>query len=239
MYTYSLYQSHSHIHLLSLPVSVSLTRTHFLSLSYTHIFSLLPLLFSPFTLSRRVFELQVQGQFKRLPIGEIVVGGESTNKMELGLIMRSVCKAVCNFGSSIINDLHFSFGDLQSNFDYQLPHMAAPLFTTMDRVIVSLDKSSVPKMGEPFIEDPEYRKKRMKFKNIDDANIKLEHIYSFSVASSNIDFCKWCTVGIPMVRPMDLRTIWGDSDLSLGTYVLFFFFFSLVCCNYLNSFFFI
>ena len=147
--------------------------------------------------------------------------------MELGLIMRSVCKAVCNFGSSIINDLHFSFGDLQSNFDYQLPHMAAPLFTTMDRVIVSLDKSTVPKMGEPFIEDPEYRKKRMKFKNIDDANIKLEHIYSFSVASSNIDFCKWCTVGIPMVRPMDLRTIWGDSDLSLGTYVLIFFVFLL------------
>lgn len=165
-----------------------------------------------------MFELQVQGQFKRLPIGEIVVGGESTNKMELGLIMRSVCKAVCNFGSSIINDLHFSFGDFQSSLDYQLPHMSAPLFTTMDRVIVTPEKNPVPKMGEPFIEDPEYRKKRMKFKTIEDANIKLNNIYSFSVASSNIDFCKWCTVGIPMVRSMDLRTIWGDSDLRLGDF---------------------
>lgn len=146
------------------------------------------------------------------------MGGESTNKMELGLIMRSVCKAVCNFGSTIINDLHFSFGDVQTLLDYQLPHMAAPLFTTMDRVIVTPEKGILPKIGEPFLEDPEYRKKRMKFKNIDDANIQLTNVYSFSVASSNIDFCKWSTVGIPMVRSMDLRTIWGDSDLRLVAY---------------------
>ena len=165
-----------------------------------------------------------------------MVGGESTNKMELGLIMRSVCKAVCNFGSSIITDLHFSFGDFQSSFDYQLPHMAAPLFTTMDRVIVTPEGSGpVPKMGEPFIEDPEYRKKRMKFKNIDDANIKLNNIYSFSVASSNIDFCKWCTVGIPMVRPMDLHTIWGDSDLRLGNVEIFCFKIKLFVRSFVHS----
>jgi Protein of unknown function (DUF1769) len=138
--------------------------------------------------------------------------------MELGLIMRSVCKAVCNFGSSIITDLHFSFGDVQTVPDYQLPHMAAPLFTTMDKVIVTPENGVVPKMGVPFFEEPENRKKRMKYRSIEDANIKMSNIYSFSVASSNIDFCQWSTVGIPMVRPMDLRTIWGDSDLRLVAY---------------------
>ena len=177
-----------------------------------------PLISSFVFSSRRVFELQVQGRFKRLPEGEIVVGGESTNKMELGLIMRSICKAVCNFGSSIISDLHYSFGDVQSTPDYQLPHMSAPLFSTMDKLIVTLPGGALPKMGEPFNEDPEHRKKRMKYKNIEDACIKIGNTYSFSVASSNIDFCKWCTVGIPMVKPMDLRTFWGDSDLRLVAY---------------------
>jgi hypothetical protein len=41
------------------------------------------------------------------------VGGESTNKMDLGIIMRSLCKAVCKFGASIVPNLHYSFGDDQ------------------------------------------------------------------------------------------------------------------------------
>lgn len=167
---------------------------------------------------KRFFELQVQGAFKRLPIGEIVVGGESTNKMDLGIIMRSLCKAVCKFAASIITDLHFSFGDQQTQEDYELPHMSAPLFSTMDKVVVTAKGDVPPVMGVPFVEDPEYRKKRMKFKCTEDARIDLTNTYSFSVASSNLDFCKWTTVNIPMVRPMDLRTIWGDSDLRLVAY---------------------
>jgi hypothetical protein len=160
-----------------------------------------------FFTGKRFFELQVQGSFKRLPLGEIVVGGESTNKMDLGIIMRSLCKAVCKFGASIIPDLHYSFGDPQNKDDYELPHMSAPLFSTMDKVVVTSKGGVPPVMGIPFIEDPEYRKKRMKFKSTQDAGINLTNIYSFSVASSNLDFCKWTTVGIPMVRPMDLRYI--------------------------------
>lgn len=78
--------------------------------------------------------------------------------------------------------------------------------------------STPPTMGRPFVEDPEFRKKRMKFKSIEEAKISLDNTYSFSVNSSNIDFVAWSTVGIPMVKPMDLRTIWGDSDLRLVTY---------------------
>jgi len=32
-----------------------------------------------------MFEVQVQGKFKKLPTGEIYVGAESTKKMELGM----------------------------------------------------------------------------------------------------------------------------------------------------------
>jgi hypothetical protein len=167
-----------------------------------------------------MFELQVQGQFKRMPIGEIFVGGESMNKMELGMIMRSLCKAVCNFGCSIINDLHYSFGDPQHLDEYEIPHMAAPLFTTMDKIVVTPDGETPPPMGKPFPEDPEYRKKRFKFKCIDDAKLDVKNVYSFSVNSSNIDFITWQVMGIPMVRPMDLRSFFGDSILRLGEFLL-------------------
>lgn len=39
------------------------------------------------------FEVQVQGKFKRMPIGEFFCGAEATNKMELGMITRGISKA--------------------------------------------------------------------------------------------------------------------------------------------------
>ena len=38
---------------------------------------------------KRQFEVQVQGKFKRLPEGEIYVGAEATNKMEMGWMTKS------------------------------------------------------------------------------------------------------------------------------------------------------
>jgi hypothetical protein len=151
-----------------------------------------------------------------MPQGEIFVGGEATNKMELGMIMRSVCKAVSNFACSIITDLHYSFGDPQNIDEYEIPHMAAPLFTTMDKIVVTPPGERPPPMGAPFPEDPEFRKKRFKFRSIDDAKLDLRNVYSFSVNTRNIDFSTWQVVGIPMVRPMDLRSFFGDSTLRLG-----------------------
>ena len=42
--------------------------------------------------TKREFEVQVQGKFKRAPEGEIYVGAEATHKMELGIITRSACR---------------------------------------------------------------------------------------------------------------------------------------------------
>ena len=117
---------------------------------------------------KRMFELQVQGKFKRLPMGEIVVGGESSNEMELGMIMRTICKSVCNFAGTFISDLSFSFGDSQKKEDYELPHMSAPLFPTMDKLIVTPDGKTPPTMGQCWDEDPDWRKRRSKFRSTEE-----------------------------------------------------------------------
>ena len=97
-----------------------------------------------------MFEVQVQGRFKRQPVGEIFCGAEASSKMELGMITRGISKAACNFAGTMVNDLHYSFGDSPSQANYQVPHIVAPLFPTVDKLVVTLPGEEPPALGAPF-----------------------------------------------------------------------------------------
>jgi hypothetical protein len=175
-------------------------------------------LYKDFFPKLRQFEVQVQGKFKRLPQGEIYVGSEALHKMELGFMTKSFCKATLSFAGSMVSNLHYSFGDPQTLKDYEIPHLVAPIFPTMDKILITRPGETPPKMGIPFVEDLEYRKQRLKFKSVKDANIDLETTYSFSVNTSNMDLLTWKFVNIPMCRPMDLSVFFGDSPIRLVAY---------------------
>lgn len=136
--------------------------------------------------------------------------------MELGLITRSIAKAAINLCSTMVGDLHSSLGETKGKDLYQLPHLVAPMFITFDKIICTPPGEKPPPLGVPYVEDLEYRKKRLKFRSIKDANVDLETTYSFSVNTSNINLLNWTLVGIPMVRPMDLRTFLQESAIRLG-----------------------
>jgi len=164
---------------------------------------------------KRLFEVQVQGKFKRDPQGEIYVGAEATNKMELGLLTKSISRAAMKFCATLVDDLHFSFGDDPQDPIYQLPHAVAPIFPTFDKVIATPAGEQPPKLGIPFVED-DYGRRRLKFRYIKDAEVDLETTYSFTVNTSQLDLIAWTLVGIPMMRPMDLRTFFGNSSIQLS-----------------------
>ncbi len=142
--------------------------------------------------------------------------------MELGLITRSIARAAISLCSSMVGDLHSSLGDNKNGELFQLPHLVAPMFITFDKIILTAPGETPPPLGVPFVEDLEYRKKRLKFRNIKDANVDLETTYSFSVNTSNINLLNWTLVGIPMVKPMDLRTFIQAFAVSIGTALTFF-----------------
>ena len=144
------------------------------------------------------------------------MGAETSNKMELGILTRSISKAALKFCGTMVNDLHYSFGDVQTNPDYELPHVVAPIFPTLDKILITPDGEQPPPLGVPFNEDLDYRKKRLKYRFIKDANVNLNTTYSFSVNTSNLDLLAWTLVGIPMVRPMDMRTFFGNSSIQLS-----------------------
>ena len=159
---------------------------------------------------RRMFEVQVQGKFKREPAGEVFVGAETVHKMELGILTRSISNAVMRFVGTLVDDLHYSFGDNQEDPNHQLPHIVAPIFPTFDKILVTPPGEALPPLGIPFNEDLEYRKKRLKHRFIKDAEVNLENTYSFSVNTHNLDLLQWTLQGIPMIKPMDLRMFFNS-----------------------------
>eukprot|EP01031_Cornospumella_fuschlensis_P034759 gene34759-42090_t len=167
---------------------------------------------------RRLFEVQVQGKFKREPAGEVFVGAEGSQKLELGIITRSISRVVSQFISTMVSDLHYSFGDNQDNPNHEVPHVVSPIFITFDKIVATPPGETPPPLGTPFPEDLEYRKKRLKFRFIKDAQVDLDTTYSFSVCTQNLDLLNWTIVGIPMVKPMDLRTYSGNGSVSLIGY---------------------
>jgi hypothetical protein len=167
---------------------------------------------------KREFEVQVQGRFKRLPEGEIFVGAESTSKMEMGWMTRSFSNMALKFAGTMVNDLHYSFGEDQKQALYEFPHVVAPMFPTLDKILETKDGETLPEMGVPFKEDQDYRKKRLKWTKIKDANIDLETTYSFSVNTSNISLPSWEMCNIPMCNPVPLSDFIGDSAVRLVAY---------------------
>lgn len=166
-------------------------------------------------------EIQIQGQFKRLPQGEIYMGAYVSNKMELGLITRSIAKAALSYVGARVTNMHYSFGDADPNDPaFQLPHCVSPMFVTFDKIIVTPPGGTPPKISDPYEEDPEFRKIRLGWHRIKDANIQLDNIYSFSSNTQNIDLVSWTLTNFPMIRALDIRTLAGESSLFLAAYEL-------------------
>ncbi len=161
----------------------------------------------------------MQGKFKRAPIGEVYVGAEVTNKVDLGIITRSLAKAAIKFCGTLVSDLHSSFGDDPETSNYEMPHLVSPLFPTFDKIVVSAPNETPPTMGYPFPETIEQRRARQKLGKIADCKIDVNNTYSFSVNTSQVDLLNWKLVGIPMVRPIELSTFFGSSMIRFGMWV--------------------
>lgn len=171
-----------------------------------------------FTGNKRTFELQVQGKFKRYPIGELFAGGESSQKLEMGLITKGISKVLMQFLSTLVADLHYSFGDVASTKNFQFPHSTAPAFSAIDKIIVTLPGETPPALGVSFTEDIEKRRLRAKIRCMSDANIDINNVYSFGVSSSQVDLVNWKIVNVPMVRPIDLGAFFGDASIAFVMY---------------------
>lgn len=164
--------------------------------------------------TKYTYEVQIQGKFKVIPKGRLFMGAEITKKMELGLFTKGLCASILKFGKSVNAYLHHSFGDKEG---FELPHITGPLWSAVDRLIISGPGKTPPIMGDTFPEDPVSRSIRRKVPDYS-ITVSLEDIYSFSFKTSNIDLIQWKAANLPLMGSMDLHTFWGDANLRMCAY---------------------
>lgn len=163
------------------------------------------------------FEIQVQGKFRQKINGKnMFIGAEVSKKMELGLITKGVCSTIVKFCKTMNSSMHHSFGDSKN---MELPHLASPFWSTMDRIIITPKGGVLPPMMIPFEEPIESRHKRKKNPHFF-LDVDLDCTYSFSFKTSYMDLEQWAVVNVPLIRPMKLHTFWGDADVRFTTYYI-------------------
>ena len=162
------------------------------------------------------FEVQVQGKFKKVPRGQMFLGAEITQKMELGILTKSVCSSILQLLRSYNPYVHHSFGDAHST---ERPHITSPFWSTADRLIITPPGETPPPLVQTFPEDSAVKKARKGNPGYT-VEVDLDSTYSFSLKTSRMDLEDWAVVNIPFMRSMDLHTFWANADLRFVAYLI-------------------
>mmetsp|Transcript_17248 Transcript_17248/g.24990 ORF Transcript_17248/g.24990 Transcript_17248/m.24990 type:complete len:312 (-) Transcript_17248:60-995(-) len=163
------------------------------------------------------FEVQIQGRFLEVPPkGKFFVGAEVTKPMKLGFFARGIGNSVLELGRSINPHMHFSFGD---EHNIELPHITAPLWSSVHKLSIDDANSSLPILGEAFPEDEKHRIQRMKTPTFH-VPIRTDLVYSFSMRSTHIELDSWTAINLPLGSGMDLHSFWGNANLRLVVYYI-------------------
>lgn len=156
---------------------------------------------------------------KTLPQGEVMLGGELTDKMQVSFIMRSLLSFIMKFAMSLNPFLHFSFGeDPQPDGRYECPHLTFPLFRVMDRVVVTAPGEELPELGKELPESEADRVLRRSGKGVN--CFKEGYTYSFSFHSMYVDFSRWIICNFPGYRAIDLTGFLGQQKVKVVCYEL-------------------
>ena len=169
-----------------------------------------PLYWKPMFKGReRRLELQVQGRFKHRMESMVYIGGELSQRMQLGLITRSLLRLVLTFLKNFHSSIHCSFGD---KANAQLPHVVCPLWQSADRMYVTRPGEDPPALGQNI---PETDAARAARKASDPrGNWDPDNIYTFTLNTAIVDLPNWQIVDVPMLRaPLNLATFVGDASV--------------------------
>ncbi len=165
-----------------------------------------------------MFEVQVQGKFKRVPDGVVYVGADVLHKLELGLLSRSFVKVILSFVKTMVSNLHYSFGESKTTEGYETTHIVGPLFSSMDKIRVTPPGEVPPPMGVPFPDDLEFRKIRFHPTLRDSIEINTDDTYSLSINTDNIDLVEWEVMGIPLLKPLSCNIFTSGGPFGLVAY---------------------
>lgn len=144
-----------------------------------------------------LWEMQIQGKFKRAPRGPIYLAMElpQLTKYKVNGAIKLVLRACLQLMKSMGHkDVHQSFGG-----SGECPHIGAPAFHSFDRVVVTPPGETPPPLGEHL---PRMESDIQRRKNFFKINQKIDvgSTYTFSLKNRRFDPLKWKVVGVPIAR---------------------------------------
>ena len=87
------------------------------------------------------------------------MGAELTERLQMGLVTKTVAGMILAFGRRVLKNLHYSFGESVKGDaeEIELPHVTFPLSRGMDRLIITPPEERPPPLGIEFMEPDELR----------------------------------------------------------------------------------
>lgn len=157
---------------------------------------------------------------KKLPEGNVMLGGELEEKIEFGLITRTVISILMKFAAKLLPSMRYSLGEAYSaDGKYECPQVASPLFRTMDRVWITPEGETPPELGKELPEpDAERNLRRGGKAPYTDMRFEMGKIYSFSFHSMYLDFGNWVITNVPGYNGLDLKTLVETQPVSIVCY---------------------
>uniref|UniRef100_A0AAV1UQN4 DUF547 domain-containing protein n=1 Tax=Peronospora matthiolae TaxID=2874970 RepID=A0AAV1UQN4_9STRA len=172
-----------------------------------------------FANKRRLFWIQVQGQFKQPPPGPIFLGGELPAPIALGVLTRSLALVIMRLIRRLVGRVSFSFG--RDGPDQELPAVAFPLFQSVDQLVETPAGATPPMLGTSDFGEQDEERERRRRTPIGAETLRVGPTYTFDFHTMYVDLAKWETANLPSgLNAMNLATFFDSLPLRLVAYAV-------------------
>ncbi len=176
-----------------------------------------------FRKKKRRFEIQLQIKFKKIPDSRLFLSCGYENPVKLNLLSKTSLAAAMKFCKMRNPTFSYSLSGKETATEedkeqgnYENPHFAFPIETSLDRIVITKQGDSPPPLGGTIEEDPEAKKKRLT-KGI---AYNTSDTYTLCLWNAYVDFVSWKAVNLPAVPQFSLARVNDAQPMSVKLYSL-------------------